>query len=260
MDNESNQAGKAFATALVKVQATLGGARKSAFNPMHKKSYADLASVWDACREPLTANGFAVVQEVNFDSPFVKVTTRLMHASGEQLASTLCMPAGVMEKGGALGDRVTPQSIGSAITYARRYALAAMVGVAPVEDDDDGERAMGRGDGYDREPPRQNYQEPRREEPRREEPPRAQAQARPQVDPELLANLRSSATNEIRPGALEAANAWWESQYDSISKLSADESKALKGHVASIVHAPDRTQTAPAATNGNGAGRREMRL
>jgi hypothetical protein len=258
MDNESNQAGKAFATALVKVQATLGGARKVAFNPMHKKSYADLASVWDACREPLTANGFAVVQEVSFDSPCVKVTTRLMHASGEQLASTLSMPAGVMEKGGALGDRVTPQSIGSAITYARRYALAAMVGVAPVEDDDDGERAMGRGgDGYDQ--TRQSYQEPRREEPRQYtstvvQPPKTQG------DPALLAILKSAASKEIRPGDMGMANTWWEAQYDALAKLSSDERKALEGHIAGICQAADRTQPAAAPSNGNGAARREMRL
>lgn len=126
-----------LATALAKAQAQIKGAVRDSENPYFKSAYADLASVWDACRAPLTANGLSVVQlpgpvEIGDPGAFVELRTMLLHESGQFLASTLRMPV----------KDLTPQGVGSAITYARRYALAAVVGVAP--EDDDGEAAMGR--------------------------------------------------------------------------------------------------------------------
>jgi len=120
----------ALATALAKAQSQMGAAIKDAVNPHLKSKYADLASVWSACREPLTANGLAVVQLfVNAPEGCVAVETRLLHSSGESLSSVCVLP--VLQK--------TPQGIGSAITYARRYGLSALVGV--VSEDDDGHAA-----------------------------------------------------------------------------------------------------------------------
>jgi hypothetical protein len=122
-----------LATALAKAQATMEGAKKDAANPFFKSRYADLASVWEACREPLSSNNLSVVQTASGDlEGNVHVTTMLLHASGQWIQDTLTMKP----------KENTPQGIGSTITYARRYALSAMVGVAP--EDDDGEAAQGR--------------------------------------------------------------------------------------------------------------------
>ena len=124
----------ALAAALAKAQGVMRGAAKDKANPHLKSKYADLASVWDACREPLSANGLAIVQLVQVaDDSRVAVETRLLHASGESLSSVCVVP--VAQK--------TAQGVGSAITYARRYGLSAMVGVAP-DDDDDGHAASAR--------------------------------------------------------------------------------------------------------------------
>lgn len=94
-----------------------------------KRKYADLASCWDACRENLSANGLCVVQIPCAEGTRVSVTTVLGHKSGQEISGTLTMVSQV----------ATPQAIGTAITYARRYALCAMVGISP--EDDDGELA-----------------------------------------------------------------------------------------------------------------------
>jgi len=119
-------------TALNAAQAVMSGAKKDAENPHLRSKYADLASVWDACRGPLTSNGLAVIQMPSSDGPEVTVTTLLTHKSGEWIASDLTLTS----------DKNTPQGAGSAITYARRYGLSAMAGIAP--EDDDGNEAEGR--------------------------------------------------------------------------------------------------------------------
>lgn len=124
--------GSALARALAKAQAVMQSASKDKTNPAFRSRYADLASVWDACREALTTNGLAVAQLVtSADKSSVTVETRLLHESGESLSSILTLPV----------EKATAQGVGSAITYARRYGLSAMVGVAP-DDDDDGNEAI----------------------------------------------------------------------------------------------------------------------
>lgn len=128
---------KEIAAALAKAQAKIKGAEKDADNPFFNSSYATLASVWEACREQITANGLSVVQGTeNGDSESVKVVTRLLHSSGEWIESEISVKPMKMKVDRADTEKqVTPQSVGSALTYARRYALAAMVGVAPEDDD-----------------------------------------------------------------------------------------------------------------------------
>ncbi len=146
-DNESNvvametTAPVNLATALAKAQACMRAAERSrqadvTKDKTVKRKYSTLADVWDACREPLTSNGLSVTQiprTLMSDSGQlqVEVLTRLMHGpSGEQIEGTLVMPIFANH----------PQAIGTGITYARRYALSAIVGIAP-DDDDDGEEA-----------------------------------------------------------------------------------------------------------------------
>lgn len=126
---------KELAAALAKAEREIKAAVKDSANPYFKSRYADLASVWEACREPLTKHGLAVCQWPSADGPRVTVVTLLTHDSGEWVRASLTMTA----------KEDSPQAIGSVITYARRYALAAAVGVAP--DDDDAEAAEGRKNG-----------------------------------------------------------------------------------------------------------------
>jgi hypothetical protein len=120
-----------LAAALCKAQAQMEGAKKDATNPHFKNKYADLAAVWAAIREPLTSNGLSVVQLLRDVQNGIEVETILLHTSGQQIGSVLAMPA----------SKNDAQGYGSAATYARRYALMALVGVAP--EDDDGNAAVG---------------------------------------------------------------------------------------------------------------------
>jgi hypothetical protein len=143
-----------LAAALAAAQGKIENASKDSANPYFRSRYADLASIWDAIRGPLSAQGLAVVQPVRVDGSSVTVTTLLAHASGQWISSDLTMTAQrQMKDGGGWEKLDSPQAIGSCITYARRYALAAMAGVAP--EDDDGEGAQGRRQEQQRQTPAQ---------------------------------------------------------------------------------------------------------
>lgn len=121
-----------LAAALAKAQGEMGHAHKDRQNPHFKSSYATLASCIDACREPLAKHGLAIIQGVELtEHDAVSVTTRLMHASGQWIEAVAA----------AKPRDLTPQSVGSVVTYLRRYSLMAMVGLAP--DDDDGNEGQG---------------------------------------------------------------------------------------------------------------------
>jgi len=122
----------ALAAALAKAQGEMTGAIKDATNPFFKSTYADLESVWEACRIPLSQNGLAVTQLMDHDVSGPILITTLMHASGEWVSSAY--PIRPMKD--------DPQALGSCTTYARRYSLAAIVGI--VQTDDDAEGAMAR--------------------------------------------------------------------------------------------------------------------
>lgn len=123
---------KELAAALAKAQGAIEGAKKDSKNPFYKSSYADLASVWDACRKPLSDNGLCVVQTIDQHDTGAYLETTLMHSSGEWVSSTIAINP----------VKNDPQGVGSAITYMRRYGLQAMVGIAP--EDDDGNAASGK--------------------------------------------------------------------------------------------------------------------
>lgn len=119
-----------LALALAQAQGEIEGAAKDSKNPHYNSRYADLASVWDACRLPLAKHEIAVAQIPSADGSTVRVKTLLMHSSGEWVDGELS----------AVAKDGSPQSVGSCITYLRRYALASMAGIAP--EDDDGEAAQ----------------------------------------------------------------------------------------------------------------------
>jgi hypothetical protein len=118
--------------ALSIVQGKMSHAVKDSANPFFKSKYADLESVWDACRSLLAENGLAVMQFPGMYSELDKsmsLTTIISHKSGEYISQEMSVPV----------TKADAQGAGSAITYMRRYALAAVVGV--VQADDDGNAA-----------------------------------------------------------------------------------------------------------------------
>jgi hypothetical protein len=123
-----------LAGAMLKVQAGLEAAVKDAENPYAKSRYASLNSVVAASREGLLAQGLWLVQyPVAAEPGHLGLVTKIVHAkSGEWQGSLMVMPLA----------KADPQGYGSALTYARRYSLAALVGL--VVEDDDGEAACGR--------------------------------------------------------------------------------------------------------------------
>lgn len=127
MTIERSESIKELATALAKAQAALRPAAKEALNPHFDKKYADLSAVWEACRGPLSTNGLSVVQmPANAEAGRLALTTFLLHSSGEWMSSTFSIKL----------QQDTAHGAGSALTYLRRYALAALVGVVADEDDD----------------------------------------------------------------------------------------------------------------------------
>lgn len=123
---ETKPAHKSIATALAAAQAKMGKALKSANNPHFNRKYADLASVVDACMPSLNDHGIAVIQPTTDDENGRYVETILIHGeSGETLK---CRVPLIVAKNDM-------QGYGSAVTYARRYGLMSMSGIAPEDDD-----------------------------------------------------------------------------------------------------------------------------
>ena len=133
----------ALAAALSAAQGAIEAASKGAVNPYFKSKYADLNALREVIREPLAVNGLSITQFARTVSngERVEVETMLMHSSGEYLRDTLVLPVGRKFDKEGEAMPVDVQSIGSAITYARRYALSSILSLAA--DDDDGNAAVG---------------------------------------------------------------------------------------------------------------------
>ena len=115
--------------ALSLAQGEMQAAAKDCNNPYFKSKYADLSSVWSACREPLSKNGLSILQTTQDRDGNLYLVTTLGHKSGQYIRSE--MPIRI--KGDGKTNEL--QVLGSALTYLRRYSLSAMVGVAPEDDD-----------------------------------------------------------------------------------------------------------------------------
>lgn len=134
---QSDSIGK-LAEALAKAQGAMTSAKMDGANPAFKRAgkdskYATLANLWDAARKPLADNNLAVSQVTDIlDTGAIVLITRLMHSSGEWIGSVYPV----------VSEKASPQAMGSAMTYARRYTLGAILGLA-ADDDDDGNEASG---------------------------------------------------------------------------------------------------------------------
>jgi len=156
-----------LAKALNKVQSEHLFALTDKENPFFKSKYADLSSVWSVARDPLIKNGLSVVQTFDVGNNMMPIiVTTLLHTSGEWIRGSLEMPI----------LKADPQAVGSSITYGRRYALSAMLGICP--EDDDGDKGMARNDSQPEEytAPPQTYTDT----------------ATPQVDPSQMTKKQAN--------------------------------------------------------------------
>lgn len=120
-----------IAPALVKAVNAIEGVKKAAANPFFSSKYANLEAVIETAHGPLSENGLTVIQGPGpMQDKALTVTTRIIHESGEWIESDFSIPLAKHD----------PQSAGSAVTYARRYSLMAMLNMPAV--DDDGNDAM----------------------------------------------------------------------------------------------------------------------
>jgi hypothetical protein len=115
----------ALAKSLAKAQGEIENATKSSTNPHFRSKYADLAEVLNTVRPVFSSNGLSFVQMPSFSDGVVMVETLLAHESGEWIGETASSPIAKQDA----------QGVGSAITYLRRYSLAAFAGIAQEDDD-----------------------------------------------------------------------------------------------------------------------------
>lgn len=120
---------KDISTALSKAQGELENANKNATNPHFRNNYADLATILNVVRPVLAKHGLAITQHPSFGDGIVYVTSLLSHSSGQWMQSCISTPV----------SKADAQGVGSAITYCRRYSLAAIAGIS--QEDDDGNAA-----------------------------------------------------------------------------------------------------------------------
>lgn len=127
MSSEINE----LATALAIAQGATQNAFMNRVNPHFKSKYADLSSVLDAIRLPLSSNGLSIVQTMQTNEYGMFLQTTLMHSSGQYITSEYPLP----------GPNAKAHEIGSALTYGRRYSIAALI-CNSADEDDDGNSAM----------------------------------------------------------------------------------------------------------------------
>jgi hypothetical protein len=178
-----------LAPALNRAQAAVKPVSKNKTNPHFRNNYADLGAVWDACRDALAANELSVLQLPTAAEPgYCGLETILLHVSGEFISSTAQIPLGKNE----------PQGYGSALTYLRRYSLAALLGIV-ADDDDDASAAQ---------PPRGASHHPQQ---RRPEPAPAPRQADADPHAELrrrAAEVTGKPLESIRPVNPDVLRRW----------------------------------------------------
>lgn len=113
--------------AFVKFQAEVGQPTKNAVNPFFKSRYTTLDEIIRTVQPVLGKHGLAIIQQVSSDGVSVSVVTRMIHETGQWIEA---------EPMTLKGDKATPQGLGSATSYARRYALSSILGIASEDDDD----------------------------------------------------------------------------------------------------------------------------
>lgn len=187
--------------AIALAQASMEDANvtKTLENTHFKSKYADLAGAVSIARPAFAKSGIAIIQVPTTKGHLVRITTLLGHSSGQWLRATLGMKP----------TKTDPQGVGAAITYARRYSLLAITGLAP-EEDDDANRVSKKPDTFDR---RDAMSVPRGERTKSDGTQMNAHQARKEGDfPKLQSELRSVDRIEDMPK-------WWDANEDRIGRL-----------------------------------------
>ena len=122
---EKSESIKNIAVAMCEVQASMESASKSSDNPFFNSKYADLSEVLRCIKGIIPSKNLSFMQMPSFESGVVSVETIVMHSTGEWISSTSSSPI----------SKSNPQGVGDAITYLRRYSLAAIFGLAQQDDD-----------------------------------------------------------------------------------------------------------------------------
>ena len=113
--------------AFVKFQSEFKGMKPDSSNPFFKSTYISLDGILETARPILAKNGLAVIQEATGDGEYIFVKTKLIHESGEMIETEILKMK---------PQKNDPQSMGSCITYSKRYQLAALLGICECIDDD----------------------------------------------------------------------------------------------------------------------------
>jgi len=121
-----------LAQAMVSVQMELPKLAAVGNNPYYHSKYAPLPYILDKILPVLNKNGLALLQPIRDEN----VMTMIVHSSGQWISSKYRLYPGKLREGKGFVESYDPQAIGSVITYARRYGLCAMLGLAPDGDDD----------------------------------------------------------------------------------------------------------------------------
>jgi len=174
-----------LATALAKAQGQIEAATKGSINPAFKSKYADINALRDVIREPLATNDLSILQFPRTSDNRVEVETMILHKSGEFMSEILSMPVGKPDAHG----------IGSALTYARRYGMSAILNLAA--DDDDGNAAVA-------------------------------GQAKAQEKPVEATRVTYASALEAAKKGKDAFNKWWRENKDVRSTISETQMVALK--------------------------------
>lgn len=124
---------QAISEAITKAQGDIKAALKSGANPHFRSKYSDLFDIVESYREAFKLHGLAIIQGAAYKQEGWVLETRLIHKSGEWIESDFPI----------LAKDNSAQAIGSAVSYAKRYALAAITNTASVDEDDDGNKASG---------------------------------------------------------------------------------------------------------------------
>ncbi len=185
--------------ALAKAQGEIEAASKDKINPAFRSKYADLSSVWAAIRPALSKHGIAITQwPIHSEDNRLHIVTRLAH-DGEWIRAHFSIPV----------QKQDPHGYGSATTYAKRFSLAAAVGVV-ADDDDDGNAASGKRP----EQPATVHAKPEVMPSVNGTPGASKASSRAAYE-KMISSIRNAAT-------LKALQAWYEANVAEIDKLPAD--------------------------------------
>ena len=190
MSENINELAKALAVA----QGAMESAKRDKKNDHFNYKYADLAACLEVCREPISKNGLAVIQIPSYYDPAtkkIKVATMLCHSSGQYVKGELEI----------IVKNPDAQGIGSAITYARRYSLCAMVGIA--QDDDDANTSCGI--------------EPKQQQQPKQQPAKAETEKQPEV---ITSTHNGGNVVYVNGNGCKLRNA--EGQYFEVERLKTD--------------------------------------